>query len=139
MCTTGPLLHSIPDYFGSCRNLNVYQIQFPFALVLLTHHISFLFGSCQAPMLSYYGYGFICSRCLPSSTFLHFFLARVSQFLSDSYKLSSYRVITLLRFSQLISKTLTRLTTVQCLNLYVLVYKPVVKIIVASALISFVI
>src|SRR6267154_699072 len=103
----------IPDYFSRCHDLDVWQIQFPFALVLLTHRVSFLFGSCQAPMLSYYGYGLTRSRCLPSSTFLHFFLTRVSQFLSDSYKLSLYRVITLLSFSQLISKTLTHLITIR--------------------------
>ena len=115
----------------------------------LADTVSFCIGithpSCLLPLWVMPGpYAFLLrlrshTLVLPPFQYLPpFFLARVSQFLSDSYKLSLYRVITLLRFSQLISKTLTHLVTVRWLDLYVLVYKPVVKIIVASDLISFV-
>jgi len=99
---------------------------------------SFLFGSCQAlcfPIMVTVSHARAASLLVPSSI-LSCMRESVSRpILTNSLRTES---LTLLRFSQLISKTLTRLITVRWLDLYVLVYKPVVKIIVASDLISFV-
>src|SRR6267154_6300405 len=113
MCTTSPLLHS---HTGLLRLLPRSRC--------LADTISFCVGIAHPPRLLPLWvmpgpYAFLLRLrfhmlALPPFQYLPpFFLACVSQFLSNSYKLSSYRVITLLHFSQLIFKTLTRLTTVQ--------------------------
>src|SRR6267154_3114336 len=112
MCTTGPLLCS---HTGLLRQLLRSRC--------LAVTVSFCVGIAHPPrllpLLVMPGpYAFLLqlrshTLALPPFSYLPpFFLAHVSQFLSDSYKLLSYQVITLLRFSQLISKTLTCLITV---------------------------
>jgi hypothetical protein len=67
------------------------------------------------------------------------FLVRMSQFFVYLLRLFCYLLSTILRISQPISKLLTHLFTVLWLNTSVLVFKSLVKTIVASDLVFFVI
>jgi hypothetical protein len=67
------------------------------------------------------------------------FLVHVSQFFVYLLRLLCYLLSTILRISQPISKLLTHLLTVLWLDISVLVFKSLVKTIVASDLVSFVI
>src|SRR6267154_2436145 len=113
MCITGPLLRSHTGLLWQLPRSRC-----------LADTVSFCVGIAHPPRLLPLWvmpgpYSFLLwlrshTLALPPFQYLPpFFLTRVSQFLSDSYKLSLYRVITLLRFSQLISKTLTRLITIR--------------------------
>jgi len=84
MCTTGPLLRSHTGLLRQLPRSRCLADTVSFALVLLTHRVSFLFWVMPGP------YAFLLwlrshTLALPPFEYLPpFLLARVSQFLSDS-------------------------------------------------------
>jgi hypothetical protein len=123
MCTR-LFIHAYWTHFRLSHYLNYSPPWTPFTSFLLTFLFSLVFP---------------CSYCLSHLESPPFFLAHMSHFYRYLLRLFYYLLSTILRISQPISKLLTHLYTVLWLNYLVLVFKPLVKAIVASELVSFVI